>query len=392
MADPPKKLAIVGASARAATFSALGAGYRVVAADLFADADLARACQATRVNHYPTGLADWLVATDCDAWMYTGALENHADLVDRMAALRPLLGNDGPRLREVRDPLKLQAALAEVGVAFPETRPTADGLPLDGSWLGKTYRGGGGSGVWRLDGVAALERAVRDRAVFQRLEQGVPAAAVFIVDRQQAALAGVTRQLLGPHGDATWQYRGSVGPLEINANCARQLEAVGTLLARRYQLRGLVGVDLLIAEDRVIVIEINPRYTASMEIVEQFTGASLLSAHVAACTGTPIDRVSSSFDLASPGRNSAEDDSHYAKTVLFARRDVTVSSRFAEWALQFAGVDPERRVLADIPPAGDIIAAGRPALTAFAAGASAADCQQRLDERLAEVEARLYDG
>src|SRR5262245_22640430 len=121
MAKPIRKLAIVGASARAAAFSALRADYEVVAADLFADVDLRRSCRAGRVNRYPEGLEDWLEKTACDGWMYTGALENHPRLVQRMAAIRPLLGNDLEALAAVRDPLRLQEVFGEVGVSFPET-------------------------------------------------------------------------------------------------------------------------------------------------------------------------------------------------------------------------------------------------------------------------------
>src|SRR5882672_6712717 len=105
-----QKLAIVGASARAAAFSALRSGYQVVAADLFADADLQRACPVTRIADYPAGLITWLEKVECDAWLYTGALENHPQFVDRMAAIRPLLGNAGEPLRDVRNPAVLGRA------------------------------------------------------------------------------------------------------------------------------------------------------------------------------------------------------------------------------------------------------------------------------------------
>ncbi len=89
-----KRLAIAGASVRAAAFSALRAGYDVVTADLFADADLRAHCDATRIEAgYPEALADWLAATECDGWLFTGALENHHELINAMAKLRPLMGS-----------------------------------------------------------------------------------------------------------------------------------------------------------------------------------------------------------------------------------------------------------------------------------------------------------
>src|SRR5436305_11978694 len=145
-------LAIVGASTRSAAASAVRAGFRPLAADLFADADLRRIATATRIRPYPEGLLDWLRATEPPAWMYTGALENYPELVDQMAWIAPLLGNPGDVLTQVRSPWKLADVLRRAGLSFPETRASADGLPQDGSWLVKSYRGASGSGVRVLSG------------------------------------------------------------------------------------------------------------------------------------------------------------------------------------------------------------------------------------------------
>ena len=55
-----ERIAIVGASVRAAAASAVRAGFSVAAADLFADEDLREIADATRIRDYPDGLADWL--------------------------------------------------------------------------------------------------------------------------------------------------------------------------------------------------------------------------------------------------------------------------------------------------------------------------------------------
>ena len=97
-----ESITIVGASARAAAQSALRAGLRPFAGDLFADADLAGACPTVQVPQYPDGLEGLLASAPAGGWMYTGALENHPDLVDRLAEMRPLWGNRGDVLRRVR--------------------------------------------------------------------------------------------------------------------------------------------------------------------------------------------------------------------------------------------------------------------------------------------------
>src|SRR6478672_10569785 len=152
-ASPQRRrpLAIVGASTRSAAASAVRAGFQPLAADLFADADLRAIATATRISPYPEGLLDWLRAVEPPAWMYTGALENHPELVDQMAWVAPLWGNPGDVLARVRSPCELEMVLRKAGLLFPETRASAEGLPLDGSWLVKSYRGASGSGVRPLE-------------------------------------------------------------------------------------------------------------------------------------------------------------------------------------------------------------------------------------------------
>jgi predicted ATP-grasp superfamily ATP-dependent carboligase len=379
----------VGASARAAAFSALCAGYEVVAADLFADADLKQACSATRIEHYPQGFAEWLARTECDAWLYTGGLENHPDLVERMASQRPLLGNDGPALRRVRNPLEMQQELLAAGLRFPETLNDAAGLPLDGSWLCKTYRAAGGIGVWALDSVEAADRARRLGAVYQKWIEGRrgDAGAVYLLGEQYAQLLGVTRQLVGPNwAPRPWQYAGSIGPTPVQPAVNEQLVRLGEVLVRRFALRGLVGVDLVIDDDAAWIVEVNPRYTASVEVLERAFGGSLIAEHVAACQqpgwqGCEAASLSGAYDE-SPRRT-------FGKAIVFATRDVTITRSFQHWAIEQSSLEWHACRAADIPAVGEVIQQGHPVLTVFAEGSSL-HCQEALRAHVAAIEARLY--
>src|SRR5205807_1077251 len=87
-----QSLIIVGASARAAAFSALRAGLRPWCIDLFADADLRARCPVTHLepDRYPYGLAELLPQAPPGPWMYTGGLENRPNLIRRLARGREL--------------------------------------------------------------------------------------------------------------------------------------------------------------------------------------------------------------------------------------------------------------------------------------------------------------
>src|SRR5262245_54918068 len=115
-----RTIVIVGASARAAAFSALRAGLAPWCADLFADADLAARCQAVAIpaDQYPHELPKILRQAPPGPWMFTGGLENRPKLIDRIARDRPLWGYPPARLRAVRDPVNLCRVFTRFVIPF----------------------------------------------------------------------------------------------------------------------------------------------------------------------------------------------------------------------------------------------------------------------------------
>jgi predicted ATP-grasp superfamily ATP-dependent carboligase len=387
------------------------AGFQPVAADLFADADLRAIATATRIAPYPEGLIDWLRAIEPPAWMYTGALENYPELVDQMGWIAPLLGNAGDVLTRVRSPWELGDVLGRANFLFPETRDSLQGLPHDGSWLMKTYQGASGSGVRSLERWAGSEEpgdqddGERSVAVYQRRVAGVPCSAVYVAAEGAATLLGITRQLIGESwlGSHGFQYAGSIGPLPVGDQVRQTIVRLGDVLSAEFELTGLFGVDFMLDGDDLWVLEVNPRYTASVEIVERFAGVCAIGAHVAACGGRVEhqEQAGAASSRSSSWRDAAEVGSRvlgggdaparsYGKAVLYARREVLVSRTFSELSLAEAVREPWP-MLADVSPAGTVIDEGRPLLTIFGEGANDEEVAAMLRARCAELEAMLYD-
>jgi len=364
------------------------AGFQPIAADLFADADLRRIATATRISPYPEGFVDWLRVVESPGWMYTGALENHPELVDQLAWIAPLWGNPGDILARVRSPWELSKALTSAGLLFPEISAKADDLPTNGRWLAKNYRGASGSGVREWKG----DRSNLEGVFFQKQVGGTPCSAVFVAADGAARLLGVTRQLigepwLGAHG---FQFAGSIGPWPISAAASDTIKRVGSVLVEQFDLLGLFGVDFMLNVDDVWTLEVNPRYTASVEIVERFSGVNAIAEHAAAFGG-PIGSERSERAGASATPGGGEDISTRSacgKGILFARRNVVVSEAFAVWSLAEAAREPWP-MLADVSPAGSLIEAGRPILTLFAEAEDVEAVEQQLRVRASEVEAKF---
>jgi predicted ATP-grasp superfamily ATP-dependent carboligase len=389
-------LLILGASARAAAFSALRAGFRPWCADLFADADLQAACPALQLQagRYPEAFLDYIAAEPTGPWMYTGGLENRPGLVRRLAEHRRLWGNDAPVLRIVRRPQIIARLLAAAGLPCPAVHLRAADVPPHGRWLVKPRRGAGGRGISLWTGVCIGHRP--SQLYFQEYVEGDSCAAVYVANADGVRLLGVTRQLVGEMWlhVAPFHYCGSVGPIDLPSTLRSAIEQMGNALVSNdalrpdQSLRGLFGVDFILRDGVPWPVEVNPRYTASVEILEYARGLPALALHASAFD-------SDASPLFVPPITGAE--GVMGKAILFACAPLTFPEQ-GPWMpvlRQLAGAASATRsweppAFADIPHAGQQIEAGRPILTFFARAASEAGCIEALRRIAADLDRRLF--
>ncbi|HEY1381511.1 MAG TPA: ATP-grasp domain-containing protein [Gemmataceae bacterium] len=374
-------LILIGASGRAAAFSAVRAGLRPWAIDLFADRDLAAVCPARAVppGQYPAGLALMACEAPPGPWLYTGALENRPEIVERIARDRPLWGNAAAYLRRARDPFALAAALRAADAPCPDVRRLGNELP-PGRWLLKPVASAGGIGI-RLASArhSGRSRNPTRRLLLQRFVEGESRAGVFCADEGGCRLLGVTRQFVGEcwlHAPP-FRYAGSIGPLPLTPTEQAAWDRLGAAVTAFAGLRGLFGVDAVVRDGVPWPVEVNPRYTASVEVLEYATGLRALALHRRA------------FDPSAPIVQVGPRAGLVGKAVWYAPRPLTVPADGPwEAVLRQPPLDAPP-AFADIPPAGQRVAAGRPVLTAFAAGDSAAECERRLRVIASELDAWL---
>lgn len=375
-------LLIVGASARAAAFSALRAGLEPRCADLFADADLRARVPVERVPAatYPGCLRQAAVAAPAGPWMYTGGLENHPALVDEIARLRPLWGNAGEALAACRAPDRVERILNAAGVPCPAVA-YPDRPPNVGRWLVKPVAGAGGRGVreW-VPGSPGRG----DGTYLQELIEGAPCAAIFVAVGGEAVFLGATHQLVGEpwlHA-GRFHYCGSVGPLILLRPTVQAFERLGRALAAGCGLRGLFGVDCILRDGVPWPVEVNPRYTASVEVLEHATGLSALAWHRRAFEPSAPEPVASER---SPATGVV------GKAVLFASSSATFPEE-GPWQEALSGprAADELPTFADIPDAAEPVKARRPVVTFFARAASPAACRDELRRVARDLDRRIF--
>jgi predicted ATP-grasp superfamily ATP-dependent carboligase len=358
---------ILGASTRAAAFSAIRCGLRPRCADYFADRDLAALCPVARINPDDAArqFAAFAETLPPSAWFYTGGFENHPEWVDRIAHRHRLWGVNADLLRAVRDPIRVAEVLDQAGLPCPAVRLDSRDLPRDRSWLVKPLNSGGGRGIELL---TDQNGGGLPSPYFQQRIDGPSFSALFVGDRLVAHCVGVTRQWIGIAG-SPFLYRGSIGPWPIDATLASRLRLLGDRLASAFGLVGWFGVDYVLHNGHPWPVEINPRYTASLEIHELASGRSLLAMHRRACEGN-----------SDPGARPAETDPPtprmIAKLTLYAQQRLIAPEIVAD---DNEPDDPFAvKSIADVPWPGTCFECGDPVMTILAEGADLTSCQARL--------------
>ena len=375
MASEP--LVVVGGSVRAAVGSAIRAGLTPYACDAFGDRDLTAACVSTVAEPYPAGIVKGVQAFPRCEWVYTGGLENHPQLVARLAADRPLLGNGPAVLKRVRSIELLHDAMARAGFTMPEMRSVNDETPRDGSWLIKRRHSTGGLHVqpW----MEATRMSKPRQWYLQRRVVGRAIGASFVGNGSQAAMIGVSQSMVLERGldGASFLYAGSIAPVVLSPTLDASLRQLGDVLVGEFQLVGLFGVDAMVdEEERLWVLEVNPRYTASIELFERAMGIRAMTWHVDACRNRRL-----------PDDGPTATNNMVGKMVVYTNeRRVITAVEVERWeSFNRGGVWPR---IADIPQIGSIVEQGQPIATVFGLGESEEAVMCELGAMRSQVEAR----
>jgi hypothetical protein len=369
---------ITGVSTRAIAESAFRGGHEVVTLDYFGDRD-----QRELVENYSL-LRDFKRAFSAHALLeasrhlkfnsvaYIANLENYPETLQRLTRRGFLLGNSPVILHQVRDWQKLRQICREERIPCAITLLTGESnkAATEFRWLLKPIRSGGGHGIhfWTgelLDGGHVLQRYIVGRS----------ASVAFAANGKDSVVMGLSEQLIGlaELGVREFIWCGNLLPLHLSPTkrlaFIETVEDMAARLTRRFGLRGVNGFDLIVADGddgcaRPFLIEVNPRYTASMELVERAYGLNIFSVHLEALAGTLPD-----FSLAQHTAGP-----YLGKGIVFAGQALTVPETMG-------GVECGRR---DIPFPGDRIKAGHPVCTVFAEGDGRNSC---LDKLLASARA-----
>jgi predicted ATP-grasp superfamily ATP-dependent carboligase len=175
---------------------------------------------------------------------------------------------------------------------------------------------------------------------------------------EEVRLLGICRSLFSRKGCFPFVYCGSFGPLIMTDDLRHDLEGIAHRIVSSTKLRGLFTIDYLQEPSgRLWLLEINPRWSGSSEVIERYLrhrqgDVSLMAWVLDALDGSPLA-------LPTPCDRRDLDDRFpvYLKRIVFARRD----QRFN--AARLRPILCEQDSLHDLPTSGRLVRRGEPVCT-----------------------------
>ncbi len=337
------------------------------------------------------------------AIMPGSGFEGRSALLDAMADRTVLAGSPADTWSRCGDPDRFMALLQDLRIPFPTTitskarwsgpsnadavDPVLDERPS--GWLHKRINGTGAAHIqWPTAQAGGRDAGDADdptRSTSTYRQQriiGAPMSLTCLVDQQQVTILGVNRLLFRPWpaiGSGRRIYAGAINGISLPARWHTQLiDCVNALLPALF-VQGLCSVDFIGTASGFRILEVNPRFSATTELLASGPGGpddepslpSGLQTALAVHLHVPV------------GDRPATDDpipDAIARPAGGSRGMLTV---FARTSLRWPGesCEPAPDFLSDLPDAGSAIAPAMPICTVHAQGACPRGTAAQLAER-----------
>jgi predicted ATP-grasp superfamily ATP-dependent carboligase len=287
------KILVMGSSARAVAYSVAAAGHEPVALDSFGDSDLRRIAKWRQLDKRDS-LPLVACSLDAEGAVFASGVENRPEVIDELegAGVR-VFSSSANSIRRCRDLGELERFCAANGIRRPKTfasqrnsEPSTENEPAP-PCLVKRRRSGAGIGVREWTPGSEL----REGEYLQERIDGIPMSAVFLSNGRDAELCGTSRQLAGEPslGADGFAWCGNIMPFcppdGEGDRLLAELRRIVRAISAEFGLVGACGVDFIYRPDGLSLLEINPRISASFELVELLHGANSFELHTRALAG-----------------------------------------------------------------------------------------------------------
>lgn len=229
--------------------------------------------------------------------VYGSGFEAQPELLQKISALVPLIGNQASIVRAVKNATMFFGALDELNVKHPKTfyghpDEAGDGLDSATAYLIKLVGGSGGEHVAYYQsgsGSNSAKSKLLDGYYRQQYIEGVPISLLFIASARETnghkiSVVGFNEQWIDASDSSPFRYGGAVSNIAISESLRKKLIDAAVKITNKFGLLGLNSVDAIwqknTSADEVYMLEVNPRLSATVGL---YDSASLFEQHIEVC-------------------------------------------------------------------------------------------------------------
>jgi predicted ATP-grasp superfamily ATP-dependent carboligase len=314
-----QNILVVGVDTVSIANSARDAGYKIYAADYFGDVDLRSICNGCEAiveqkrgkscgkmgsefkpETFLKMTKSLIEKYEIDAILLSSGLDDFSNVLYELNDMVPVLGNCPKVIEKARKEPGFFKELGCLGIVHPETSTVEniDGARAAAVQIGypvivKPVGGFGGAGIRIARDTGEIEEAflevslIGKNVLVQEFIDGIHASVTFLVANKDVKVLAINEQLLGLRflfQQEPFGYCGNITPLYFANSIFERCERIAEKIASHFNLKGSNGIDLVISrEGTPYVVEVNPRFQATLECVERVVGMNLVQSHIDAC-------------------------------------------------------------------------------------------------------------
>lgn len=235
-------------------------------------------------------------------------LDDRPDLWGRLGRLAPIFGNNPDRFKIIRNPLKVFNTARSLGISTPKTEKVVSpdeavdiakkiGFPV----VLKPIRSSGGFRLRFCNNPNEVKKQFnavagdRVEVWVQEYIRGIDASSSILGNGKECITVSVNEQLIGKKElgvSSPFGYCGNIVPLKANRRIIERIRNASSTLGKKLGLIGSNGFDFVInSNNEPYIIEVNPRFQATLECIHSVTGINLIREHIKACSGEQLSKV-----------------------------------------------------------------------------------------------------
>ncbi|MGZ8946947.1 MAG: ATP-grasp domain-containing protein [Methylococcaceae bacterium] len=334
----PEYILIVASSGRMLAQAAKNAGMKPLVIDLFADLDTQHCAEAFKrvpslAEKYLTPAVDYFIGHYAVAHIiYGSGFEYYPESLRYLDSRLLVLGNLPDTFVKLHDKPAFFSSLDKLNIPHPDVCFSAPACA--DNWLVKPMQGQGGLGIKRYHPKDDIDPAV----YWQKYQAGTQHSVLFLADGTDIQIIGFNTQWVVPLSEnQEFLFSGIINSCDLLDKQKKRVTDWLKKLVPEFGLKGLNSLDFIQAGETSLVLEINPRPSASMQLYD----VDLLTGHIKASQGELTDYC----------RHTG----YTGYQIVYAMQDVVIPDGF-EW--------PEGCM--DLPESGMICRTGQPVCSIIA--------------------------